>query len=78
MFLTQIQLNPIIMDKPQLTQLPNYQNYQNVSRPKNFHFCSFFLSLCLISLSNFPEKIQPALTESDFANSPERSMEQVV
>ena len=26
--------NPIIMGKPQLTQLPNYQNYQNAIKVK--------------------------------------------
>ena len=34
MLLTQIQPNLIIMGKPQLTQLPNYQNYQNAIKVK--------------------------------------------
>ena len=34
MFLTQIQPNPIILGKPQLAQLPNYQNYQNAIKVK--------------------------------------------
>ena len=109
------------MDKPQLTQLPNYQNYQNAIKvktpplswipfstlsilhstfpwkrkktflifkisfsfssiasplqfwPKNSHFCSLFLSVCLIfkklsfhsfSLSNFLEKVPISLSLS--------------
>ena len=35
LFRTQTQPNPIIMGKPQLTQLPNYQNYQNTPKVKN-------------------------------------------
>ena len=34
MLLTQIQSNQIIMGKPQLTQLPNYQHYQNSIKVK--------------------------------------------
>ena len=29
-----MQPNPIILGKPQLTQLPNYQNYQNAIKVK--------------------------------------------
>ena len=45
MLLTQIQPNPIIMGKSQLTQLPNYQNYQNAIKVKTltFPFPLYFL-----------------------------------
>ena len=35
LLLTQTQPNPIIMGKPQPTQLPYYENYQNSPKVKN-------------------------------------------
>ena len=43
------------MSKPQFTQLPNYQNYQNTIKVKPQHFLGFLFSTLSCLHSTFPK-----------------------